>query len=866
MMAKSSRSRPAQAEGARPLPPEQENIVDVDVSLEMETSFLEYAYSVIYSRALPDARDGLKPVQRRILYMMSQMGLRPDRGHVKSARVVGEVMGKLHPHGDAAIYDAMVRLAQPFSLRLPVVDGHGNFGSLDDGPAAPRYTEARMAPAALALTADLDEDTVDFVPNYDNQFQQPAVLPAAYPNLLVNGAAGIAVGMATNMAPHNLREVVAAARHLLAEPDADLDALMAHVPGPDLPSGGSIVGLDGIRDAYTSGRGTFRMRATAAIEQVSARRTGIVVTELPYAVGPEKVIERIKDGVRAGRLQGIADVVDLTDRKHGLRLVVELKSGFNAQAVLAALYRHTPMEETFGINNVALVDGQPQTLGLRALLQVYVDHRLAVVRRRTAHRLGRRRDRLHLVEGLLLALVDIDEVIEIIRTSDDTAAARGRLMQVLDLSERQAEHILELRLRQLTRFSRIELEAERDELARAIAELEAILASEARLREVVSEELQAVADEFGDDRRTRLVDAEAAPAAAPGAPASAAAGTAAAGGELMIPDTACWAVLTTSGRLLRTADRTPLAPQGRRRRHDAFTSVVATTARGEVGALTTAGRVLRLPAVELPGAAEPSPAPSLTEARPAKDLVPLEKGETLVALVPLDTVLAVGTARGVVKRVRPDWPLNRDELSAIALKDGDAVVGAAPAPADEDHLVFITRAGQLLHYPAGSVRPQGPAAAGVAGIRVAEDDVVLAFGAAPAASLTGEGEDPAAHPRPAVVVTVTDGDADLLGSDGGSVKVTPLGEYPAKGRGTGGVRAHRLLKGETHLVQAWAGASPVLGASRAGVARSLPVEYGRRDGSGVPVDQRVEALGAGASPELVAAAPAADDGVEVSAD
>ncbi|MGC5047779.1 DNA gyrase/topoisomerase IV subunit A [Micrococcus porci] len=867
MAARSTRSRSAEAGAPAPLPVEQENIVDVDVSQEMEASFLEYAYSVIYSRALPDARDGLKPVQRRILYMMSQMGLRPDRGHVKSARVVGEVMGKLHPHGDAAIYDAMVRLAQPFSLRLPVVDGHGNFGSLDDGPAAPRYTEARMAPAALALTADLDEDTVDFVPNYDNQFQQPAVLPAAYPNLLVNGAAGIAVGMATNMAPHNLREVVAAARHLLAEPEADLESLMAFVPGPDLPSGGRIVGLEGVRDAYATGRGTFRMRATASIEQVSPRRTGIVVTELPYGVGPEKVIERIKDGVRSGRLAGIADVLDLTDRRQGLRLVVELKSGFNAQAVLAALYKHTPMEESFGINNVALVEGRPRTLGLRELLQVYVDHRLDVVRRRTVHRLGRRRDRLHLVEGLLLALVDIDEVIEIIRSSDDTPTARTRLMQVFDLSAVQAEHILELRLRQLTRFSRIELEAERDELQAAIAELEAILASDARLREVVSAELQEVADRFGDGRRTELVSAEAAPpvAAAPGAAALPAGADATAGGELMIPDTACWAVLTASGRLLRTVDRTPLAPQGRRRKHDAFTSVVPTTARGEVGALTSAGRLLRLPAVELPAASEPSAAPALTDARPAKELVALAKGESLVALVPLDAVLALGTAQGVVKRVRPEWALNRDELVAIALKDGDAVVGAAPAPQDDDHLVFVTRTGQLLHYPAAQVRPQGPAGGGVAGMRIAAEDAVIAFGVAPAASLTGEGEDPAAHPRPAVVVTVTDGDEDLLGAGGGSVKVTPLGEYPVKGRGTGGVRAHRLLKGETTLTLAWAGASPVLAASRAGVARTLPVEYGRRDGSGVPVDQRIEALGAGSSPELVAAAPVPDDGVEVSA-
>ncbi|MDY6055520.1 DNA topoisomerase IV subunit A [Micrococcus sp.] len=865
MMARSPRSRTVSADASGPLRPEQESIVAVDVSEEREGSVLEYAYSVIYSRALPDARDGLKPVQRRILFMMSQMGLRPDRGHVKSARVVGEVMGKLHPHGDAAIYDAMVRLAQPFSLRLPVVDGHGNFGSLDDGPAAPRYTEARMAPAALALTADLDEDTVDFVPNYDNQFQQPEVLPAAYPNLLVNGAAGIAVGMATNMAPHNLREVVAAARHLLAHPDADLETLMGFVPGPDLPSGGRIVGLDGIRDAYASGRGTFRMRATAAIEQVSARRTGIVVTELPYAVGPEKVIERIKDGVRAGRLAGISDVVDLTDRTNGLRLVIELKSGFNPQAVLASLYKHTPLEETFGINNVALVDGQPQTLGLRGLLQVYVDHRLEVVRRRTVHRLARRQERLHLVEGLLLALVDIDEVIEIVRSSDDTAAARTRLMQVFDLSEVQAGHILELRLRQLTRFSRLELEAERDELARLIAELEAILGSDARLREVVSEELQAVADRFGDERRTVLEDAETAAAATAALPA-ASSPTAGAGAELMVPDTPCWALLTTSGRLLRTADRTPVAPQGRRRKHDAFVSVVPTTARGEVGALTSAGRLLRLPTVDLPAATEPSAAPALTEAVPVKEVLTLDKGEDLVALVPLDAVIALGTVRGVVKRVRPEWPLNRDEATAIALKDGDAVVGAAPAVQDEDQLVFITRAGQLLRYAASAVRPQGPAAGGVAGIRLAEADEVLAFGVAPAAAITEDGSDPGAHPRPALVVTVTDGDADLLGGADGSVKVTPLGDWPAKGRGTGGVRAHRLLKGETALALAWVGAAPVLAASRAGVARSLPAEYGKRDGSGVPVDQRVEALGAGASPELVATAPQAESAVAVSAD
>ncbi len=441
-----------------------ERIEDVDVSTEMENSFLEYAYSVIYSRALPDARDGLKPVQRRILYQMSEMGLRPDRGHVKSARVTGEVMGKLHPHGDSAIYDAMVRMAQSFTLRVPLIDGHGNFGSLDDGPAAPRYTEARLAASALAMVEGLDEDVVDFVPNYDNAFMQPAVLPAAFPNLLVNGASGIAVGMATNMVPHNLIEVVGAARHLIDHPDASLDDLMSFVPGPDLPTGGTIIGLSGVKDAYLTGRGSFKTRARVSVESLTPRKSGLVVTELPYLVGPEKVIEKIKDGVQNKKLSGITNVTDLTDRTHGLRLVIEIKTGFNPEAVLEQLYRYTPLEDGFSINNVALVDGSPQTLGLKELLQVYVAHRLEVVTRRTRYRLARRQERLHLVLGLLIAILDIDEVIQVIRGSDDTEQARARLMDVFDLSTLQADYILELRLRRLTRFSRIELEEERDRL------------------------------------------------------------------------------------------------------------------------------------------------------------------------------------------------------------------------------------------------------------------------------------------------------------------------------------------------------------------------------------------------------------------
>ena len=371
----------------QPLPDDfEEHILDIDVGDEMRSSFLEYAYSVIYSRALPDARDGLKPVQRRILYTMDDMNLRPDRGHVKSARVVGEVMGKLHPHGDNAIYDALVRMAQPWSLRVPFIDGHGNFGSPDDSPAAMRYTECRMLPAAVAMTASIDEDTVDFKPNYDSRETEPSVLPAAIPNLIVNGTTGIAVGMATNIAPHNLIEVVQALRHLITHPEAGLDDLMRFIPGPDLPTGGKIVGLDGVRDAYETGRGTFKMRATARIESVTARRKGIVVTELPYGVGTERVIERIKALVLTKKIQGIADLKDLTDRSHGLRLVIEVKNGFVPEALLEQLYKMTPMEDSFGINTVALVDGQPRTLGLKELLEVFLQHRFDVVRRRSQFR------------------------------------------------------------------------------------------------------------------------------------------------------------------------------------------------------------------------------------------------------------------------------------------------------------------------------------------------------------------------------------------------------------------------------------------------------------------------------------------------
>lgn len=811
-----------------------ENIVDIDVSSEMETSFLEYSYSVIYSRALPDARDGMKPVQRRILYMMTQMGLRPDRGHVKSARVVGEVMGKLHPHGDAAIYDAMVRLAQPFAMRLPLVDGHGNFGSVDDGPAAARYTEARMAPAALAMTGDLDEDVVDFVPNYDNQFSQPGVLPAAFPNLLVNGSSGIAVGMATNMAPHNLREVIAGAQHLIQHPQATLEDVMAFIPGPDLPSGGVVVGLDGIRDAYARGRGSFRTRAKVSIEQVSARKQGIVVTELPYMVGAEKLMEKIKDGVQSKKLSGISDVVDLTDRQNGTRLVIELKNGFNPHAVLQSLYKHTPLEDSFGINNVALVDGQPQTLGLLELLRVYVDHRISVVRRRTEYRLKKSQDRLHLVQGLLVAIVDIDEVIQIIRGSEETAQARARLIEIFDLSEVQANHILELRLRQLTKYSRIELEKEQQELLEHIQEMEAILGSDAKLRTLVSEELGEVAEKYGTERRTRLTEEDdLAQLAAAATPAGAAPGKKGLGLALEIPDHPCWVALSTDGQLGRTtgsaAGREGLTDPGKRIKHDALLSLVPATSRGEVGAVTSTGRMVRLAVMDMPVLQMAGGAPDLGTGVRATEFVSLQSGEELVGLVPVNRVLALGTAEGVVKRVNPEYPLNRDDWEIISLKGKDRVVAVGPA-AEDDHLVFVTRGAKLLAFDAAKVRPQGRTGSGVAGIKLAEGDRVIAFG------IVSPGED-------ARVVTIAPTDGSLPGTGAVSAKVTEFSEFPAKGRATGGVRAHRFLKGEDHLSLAWVGRGPAKAVSKSGVARSLPTEFGARDGSGVPLNQTVDAIG-----------------------
>ncbi|QIX26445.1 DNA topoisomerase IV subunit A [Nocardioides sp. JQ2195] len=798
-----------------PLPEDfEEHILDIDVGDEMRASFLEYAYSVIYSRALPDARDGLKPVQRRILHTMNDMGLRPDRGHVKSARVVGEVMGRLHPHGDSAIYDALVRMAQPWSMRLPFIDGHGNFGSPDDSPAAMRYTECRMAPAALAMTTSIDEDTVDFKPNYDSREQEPSVLPAAIPNLIVNGTTGIAVGMATNIAPHNLIEVVQALRHLITHPKATVDDLMRFIPGPDLPTGGKIVGLDGIRDAYETGRGTFRMRATARIENVTPRKKGIVVTELPYGVGTEKIIERIKTLVQTKKLQGISDIKDLTDREKGLNLVIEVKNGINPEALLEQLYRQTPMEDSFGINTVALVDGQPRTLGLKELLEVFLGHRFDVVRRRTVFRRGKAADRLHLVDGLLIAILDIDEVIQVIRGSDNAAAAKERLIEIFELSEIQADYILDMPLRRLTRFSKLELEKEQDELRRTIEELDAILADEKLLRKVVSDELAEVAKTYGTPRRTVLLESSGV--------------TAKTTQPLEVADDPCLVYLSSTGLLARTNDASAPGTGGGRSKHDVIVSAVHSTARGEVGVLTSRGRVIRLGVLELPTLPPTANHPHLSGGLPLSEFVQLESGEQVLGLTSLRADgpgLAVGTRDGIVKRVNPDVP-NRDDWDFISLKDGDEVVGAVELTDEDVDLCFITSDGQLLHFAADLVRPQGRAGGGVAGIRISDDQRAVWFGI-----VSGD----------AVVVTASGSSTALPGTEAGAVKVTPFTEYPSKGRGTGGVRCHRFLRGEDTLVLAWAGPAPARAAAASGAAVDLPEATGRRDGSGVPSAQPIAA-------------------------
>ncbi len=799
--------------------PEQiaREIVDIPVDDEMRDSFMPYALSVTTSRAIPDVRDGLKPVQRRILYVMADLGLRPGTPFRKSAGVVGEVMGKYHPHGDGAIYEAMVRMGQAFSMSVPFVDPKGNFGSLDDPPAAYRYTEARLTAAAMTMVENLDEDTVDFVANFDGERDEPLCLPGALPNLLVNGASGIAVGMATNMPPHNLGEIGAAIEHVLMKrrPKPTVDELMQHVEGPDFPTGGVIVDDGALREAYETGRGTIRIRARAEIENITARRQGIVVTELPYAVGPERVQAKIRELIGAGKLDGIAAVVDLSDRHHGLRLVIECKSGVGPHSLLEKLYRLTPLEESFGINNVALVEGVPTTLGLRDLCQYYIDHRLDVVVRRAKYRLSRAEEREHILLGLLLALDNIERVISIIRGSKDAATAKAKLIDELKLSDMQATHILDMQLRRLTALEVDKLRAELIEVQTEIGKLTKLLASETRQRNAVRDELRELVQEFATPRRSKVTRASDLVTIEDDVPEETEPGLE------EIGDQPTLVTLSTSGLLGRRSPNEEFTAKPGR--HDVVARSLETSAFAVVSAVTDQGRVLSVRAREIPEMVRGSRGASVTE------MFSLSRGERVVGLFGdgMDPIVLV-TRNGTAKRVEADLLKRlRSGSSAIKLK-GDDRVASAFVTSEDSEIVMVASDGQALRTPAQGISLQGPGASGVAGMKLKPGANVIASG------------------------VVEFGTAVVVISDEGAIKATDVAEIPSKGRATGGVKTVKWRDFETTAAFGWVGRSQQLAAVVADAsddkkADSTPVplvlELTRRDSMTSTLEGRILLIG-----------------------
>ncbi len=747
-------------------------IVEVPVTTELGESFLSYSLSVITARAIPDVRDGLKPVQRRILYAMADMGLRPDRPHRKSAGVVGETMGKYHPHGDGAIYEALVRMGQDFGRNVTLVDPHGNFGSLDDPPAAYRYTECRLSAAAVEMLGEIDEETVDFRPTFDGERVEPIVLPAVLPNLLVNGTTGIAVGMATNMAPHHLGEVAAAISLVMTKrrPKPTVAQLMEVLPGPDFPSGGVIID-DGLAEAYATGRGSVRVRATAEVVELTRARQGIVVTELPYLVGPERVVARIQELVRANKLPEVSDVKNTSDRHTGLRIEIELRPGANGRAVLTELYRQTPLEETFSINNVVLVDGVPTTVSLWDLCHHYVEHRLEVVTRRTRFRLDKAERRLHLVEGLLIALDAIDLVVSIIRSSQDAGEARDRLVEELDLTEVQAVHILDMQLRRLTALAVLELEAEADELRGRITDYRRILGSDKRRRTIVLNELEELAATFGRERRSRIIRPEDLDdvTLAEAREEERAART----------DEPCTVTRSASG--LVGAEPAGGARPATPGRHDVVRERVATSTLATLSAVTSTGRVLPL-AVDAIGEVS-----GRSRGTAVGELLSLAKGEEVVLLAdttdPDGPPIVLVTALGVLKRITPgELASTPPGKGAVKLKPGDSVVAAWPAPEGSD-VVLVASDAQVLRCPSDSVPVQGRGAGGVAGMKLAGDARIV--GAGPAGDDDGT-----------IVLTVTDAQ---------SAKVTDVDEFPQRNRATAGIRATKLRGSEGRIDWAYVG-------------------------------------------------------------
>ncbi len=753
-------------------------IEPVQLEEEIQRSYLDYAMSVIVGRALPDVRDGLKPVQKRILWSMYESGLRPDRPYRKSSNVVGGVMGKYHPHGNTAIYDAMVRMAQDFSLRYPLIDPHGNFGSVDGDPAgAERYTEARLGGMAMEMLRDIDAETVDFVPNYDGYEQEPLVLPSRFPNLLVNGAGGIAVGMATNIPPHNLGEVIDGVVHYLDHPEATPGDLMKFIKGPDFPTGGQIIGRDGIRQAYETGRGSIRVRAVCTIEEGQPGRSRIVVSELPYQVNKARLAEKIADLVKSGRVKEIADIKDHSSGRAGMRLVVDLKRNANPQVVLNQLYKHTQLQDSFGVIMLSLVDGVPRTLNLAETVGYYVDHQVDVVTRRTRFQLRKAEERDHIVQGLLIALDHLDEVIKIIRASQDADAARTSLMKKFKLSEIQTNHILDMPLRRLTRLARAELDAEHAKLLADIKHFNALLKDPKKIRGVVKDELLEIKKRFADPRRSQIRADEA---------------------DLDLEDLIAEEdVLITVSRA-GYVKRLPLDSfkrQGRGgkgvrgqnlKEEDVVKHVFTTTTHNWMLFFTTKGRVYRVKAYDIPEVG-----------RTARGLyaanlpgVALDGDERISAVIDLKEYtegefLLFATKNGIVKKTAlPEYDSPRTGLIAINLRPGDELIDVKLTEG-KDEVFLVSRAGQAIRFKESLVRPMGRATGGVIGMRVAEDDRVISVG------LASEGEE---------MISVT---------EQGYGKRSPLKDYPTKGRGGKGVIGHQITTKTGALAGAYVGSKDI---------------------------------------------------------
>jgi len=809
-------------------------IQPIEIQEEMEQSFLDYAMSVIVSRALPDARDGLKPVHRRILWGMYDLGARPDRPTMKCARVTGEVMGKYHPHGDQAIYDALVRMGQDFSLRHPVVHPKGNFGySPDDAAAAARYTECRLDPIALDLLAGIDEDTVDFTDNYSGEFTEPVVLPARFPNLLVNGSQGIAVGMATNIPTHNLGEVIDATVHLIGNPDATSDDLMKYLPGPDFPTGALILGRSGIRDAYRTGRGQVRMRARTDIEE-GARSSRIVVTELPYQASPNLIMSKIRDLVDAREIDGIADINDESAQGR-TRIVITLKRDAPALVILNNLFKRTPLQTTFSVNTVALVDEVPRTLNLRDLLVAYVDHQVEVVRRRSEHRLSKARDEAHITEGLLKALDRIDDVIALIRASADRASARESLMgDEFAFSELQANHILDMQLVRLTRLGRTNLDERMAELQSTITELEQILGDEERLRSVIKDELGEVRDRYATPRRSEMVHDP---------------------GELdiedLIDDEEMVFAMSTSGYVktmstgeFRTQGRGGKGVTGARLKdEDAVAHLIHTTAHAYLLFFSTRGRVYRLKAHEIPSAGRTARGTSIV------NLLPLQPDERVQAVIDTrdyesNRFLFFATRFGRVKKTlftAYDSSLKAG-LIAVRLNDGDELVAVVPTNGDDD-LFLVSGSGQTLRISEDSVRPMGRSAAGVRGMKFRGDDFLVSC-------------------------CVARDDAMILHlTTEGYGKRTELDEFAVKGRAGLGVRGIRTTDERGYVAGALvlSESEDLFAITTAGMIIRLPaadISVQGRDATGVSV----MSLGDGQKVAAVSPVPAGDDSDDLSGD